>query len=112
LWIVPYLLRVHCTFAAGRARRKKARKAFSGRQLGFKETVRVRCRRQTEAAMRILRIQRKKSELGVKRNLFEKAPAYQRGSKNTKHKISEFGTENKPVSFECVDLQVILATVN
>jgi len=43
--------------------------------------------------MRILNTT-EKSELGVKRNVFEKAPAYERGSKNTEHKISDF-TEKK-----------------
>jgi len=57
-------------------------------------------------------IQRKKSEFGVKRNLFEKAPAYQRASKDTEHKISVFTGKNDQVSLECADPQVILAIVN
>jgi len=61
--------------------------------------------------MRILNTT-EKSELGVKRNVFEKAPAYERGSKNTEHKISDFTEKNGPVNFGCTDLKVISTAVS
>ena len=58
-----------------------------------------------------LLIQRKKSELGVKRNLFEKAPAYQRG-RILRIKSANTVRRNEPVNFECIYSYVISATVN
>jgi hypothetical protein len=43
---------------------------------------------------------------------FEKAPAYERGSKNTEHKISNFTEKNGPVNFGCTDLKVVSTAVS
>ncbi len=81
----PVTLVVYHYFVKGQAKEKRACKSFLKRRLGYRDVFSIRRSRQRQCGYGLL-MRRKKSEIRVKRNLFEKVFAYQRSSAGIEHK--------------------------